>query len=76
MQRLVSVVKMATMLEECTAEETHIQRLVSVVKMATMLESVLLKRSILLRGFCWQKDSMKRLFIKKCFLFEGEVFVT
>jgi hypothetical protein len=44
-QRLVSIVKMTTMLEECTIEEER-----SVVR------------------FCGQKDSMRRIFIKKSFV--------
>jgi hypothetical protein len=47
----------------------HVQRLVSVVEMATVLEGVLPKSSVLLCVFCWQKDSMQRIFINKCFLF-------
>jgi hypothetical protein len=43
---MVSVVKMATVLEECSTEERR-----SVVR------------------FYGQKDSVKRIFIKKCFLF-------
>jgi hypothetical protein len=46
-QRLVSVVKMVTVHEECTIEEKH---------------SVVL-------FFCGQKDSVQRIFIKKCFQF-------
>jgi hypothetical protein len=49
----------------------HFQRLVSVVKMATVLEGVLPKISVLLCFFCGQKDSMLRIFIKKCFLVYG-----
>jgi hypothetical protein len=52
-QRLVSVVKMATVLEECTTEE---------------------QRSVV-RFFCRQEDSMKRIFIRKCFLLTVEIFV-
>jgi hypothetical protein len=37
--------------------------------MATKLEGVLPKSSVLLGVFSGQKDSMRRIFIKKCFLF-------
>jgi hypothetical protein len=38
--------------------------------MATVLEDVLLKSSMVLYiFFLWAKDSMQRIFIKKCFLF-------
>jgi hypothetical protein len=37
----------------------HVQKLVSVVKMVAVLLCI----------FCGQKDSMQRIFIKKCFLF-------
>jgi hypothetical protein len=47
----------------------HVQMLVSVVKMATVLADVLPKNSVLLCVFRGQKDSMQRVFIKKCFLF-------
>jgi Tat protein secretion system quality control protein TatD with DNase activity len=48
----------------------NVQRLVSVVKMATVLEEFTTEeqRSIL-HFFCEQKDSMRRIFIKKYFLF-------
>jgi hypothetical protein len=36
--------------------------------MAIIFESVLLKIKILLYGFCGQKDSVLRIFIKKCFM--------
>jgi hypothetical protein len=36
--------------------------------MATVLDVVLPKSSELLCAFCWQKYSMQRIFIKKCFL--------
>jgi hypothetical protein len=39
--------------------------------MATVFESILQKSSVLLCVFCVQKDSMKILFIKKCFLCQG-----
>jgi hypothetical protein len=48
---------------------THVQRLVSVVKMATVLEVCTTVISVQLCVLCWQKDSMQRTFIKKCFLF-------
>jgi hypothetical protein len=35
----------------------------------TVLEGVLPKGSVLLCDFCGQKDSMQRIFTKKCFLF-------
>jgi hypothetical protein len=44
-------------------------RLVSVVKMATVLE-VYATEGQRCASFCGQKDSMQRLFIKKCFLFK------
>jgi hypothetical protein len=47
----------------------HVPRLVSVVKMAIVLEGVLQKSSILLCTFCRQKDTIQRIFMKKCFLF-------
>jgi competence protein ComGF len=46
----------------------HVQRLISIVEM-TVLESILLKSSVLLFDICGQKDSMQRIFIKKCSLF-------
>jgi hypothetical protein len=50
-------------------EHAHVQRLVSLVKMATVLEEYTTEeeRSVVL--FCGQKDSIQRIFIKKCFLF-------
>jgi hypothetical protein len=47
----------------------HVQGLVSVVKMATVLEECTTVERFLLCVFCGQKDSMQRIFIKKCFLF-------
>jgi hypothetical protein len=47
----------------------HVQRLVSVVKMATMLEQYTTEEQCPVVRFCGQKDSMQRIFIKKCFLF-------
>jgi hypothetical protein len=48
----------------------HVQRLVTVVKMATMLEEYITKeqRTVVL-FFSARKDSVQRIFIKKCFLF-------
>jgi hypothetical protein len=37
--------------------------------MATVLQVILPKSSVLLCFFLWTKDSMKRIFLKKCFLF-------
>jgi hypothetical protein len=47
----------------------HVQRLVSVVKMVTMLEEYATKKQNSVVRFCGQKDSMQRIFIKKCFPF-------
>jgi hypothetical protein len=47
----------------------HVQRLVSVVKMATVLEECTAEKECPVVRFCGQKDSMQRMFIKKCFLF-------
>jgi hypothetical protein len=47
----------------------QVQMLVSVVKMATVLEGVVPKSSVLLCVFWGQKDSLQRVFIKKCFLY-------
>jgi hypothetical protein len=49
----------------------HVQRLVSVVRMATVLEECTTENKYLVLRFCWQKDSMQRTFIKKCFLFKA-----
>jgi hypothetical protein len=43
-----------------------------VIKMTTMLEDVLPKSSVQLCISCGQKDSMQKIFIKKCFLFTLE----
>jgi hypothetical protein len=50
----------------------HVQRLVSVFKMATMLEECATEkqRSFVLLFFCGERNSMQRIFIKKCFLFK------
>jgi lipid-A-disaccharide synthase-like uncharacterized protein len=50
-------------------EHAHVQRLVLVFYMATVLEECILKSSVLLFVFLWQKDPMQRIVIKKCFLF-------
>jgi hypothetical protein len=47
----------------------HIQRLVSVVKMAAILKCTTKEKHSVLPFFFGQKDSMQRIFIKKCFLF-------
>jgi hypothetical protein len=49
----------------------HVERLVSVVKMATVIEVFTTEehRSFVRFFFCWQKDSMQSIFIKKYFLF-------
>jgi hypothetical protein len=49
----------------------HVQRLVSVVKMATVFEECIIKEQCsAVRFFLGgQKDSMYKIFIKKCFLF-------
>jgi hypothetical protein len=50
-------------------QHENVQKLVSVVNMATVLEEYTTdeQRSVVL--FSVQKDSMQRIFIKKCFLF-------
>jgi hypothetical protein len=40
-----------------------------IVKMATVLEEFISEKQLLFCVFCGQKDSMQRIFIKKCFLF-------
>jgi hypothetical protein len=50
------------------ATYAHVQRLISVIKMVTVLEYTTEEQRSVLR-FCGQKDSMRRIFIKKCFLF-------
>jgi hypothetical protein len=47
----------------------HVQRLVSVVRMATLFEKYNTEEQRSVVRFCGQKDSMQRIFIKKCFLF-------
>jgi hypothetical protein len=47
----------------------HVQMLVSVVKMVPMLEGCISEEQCFLVRFCGQKDSMQRIFIKKCLLF-------
>jgi hypothetical protein len=47
----------------------HVQRLVSEVRTMTVLEEYTTEYQFLLWAFCGQKDSMQRIFIKKCFLF-------
>jgi hypothetical protein len=48
----------------------HVQRLVSVVKMATVPEEYTTAEQRSVVCFCGQKELMKRIFIKKCFLFK------
>jgi hypothetical protein len=47
----------------------HVQRLVSVVKMATVLELCITEEQRYVVRFYGQKDTVKMMFIKKCFLF-------
>jgi hypothetical protein len=47
----------------------HVQRLGAVVKMATVLEEYSTEEQRSVVRFYGQKDSMQRIFIKKCFLF-------
>jgi hypothetical protein len=47
----------------------HVQRLVSVVKMATVLEERTTEKQRPVVSFYAHKDSLRRLFINKCFLF-------
>jgi hypothetical protein len=48
----------------------NVQRQVSVFKMVTVLEgSTTEEQCSVVHFFCGQKDSMQRIFIKKCFLF-------
>jgi hypothetical protein len=49
-----------------------VQRPVSVIKMAIVLEECSTKEQHFLMRFCGQKDSMQRIFVKKCFLFTVE----
>jgi hypothetical protein len=44
-------------------------RVSSVIKMATFLEYTIEEQRSVVLFFCGQKDSMQRIFIKKCFLF-------
>jgi hypothetical protein len=44
----------------------HVQRLVSVVKMTTVLEECITEEQRSVVFFCGQKDSIQRIFIKKC----------
>jgi hypothetical protein len=54
----------------------HVQRLVPVVKMATLLEGCTIEEQrTIVRFFCGQKDSMKRIFIQKYFPLRWELFV-
>jgi hypothetical protein len=56
---------------EVADAHAYVQRLVSVAKMATMLEeySTEEQRSVMCFFVCVQKDSVQRIFAKKCFLF-------
>jgi hypothetical protein len=47
----------------------HVQRLVLVVKMETVLQDFTTEEQRSVVRFYGQKDSMQRVFIKKCFLF-------
>jgi hypothetical protein len=48
----------------------HIQRVVSLVIVATVLDECTTEdQRYVLRFFCGQKDSMQKIFIKKCVLF-------
>jgi hypothetical protein len=47
----------------------HVQMLISVVKMVTVFERYTTEKQRSVVRFCGQKDSMQRIFIKKCFLF-------
>jgi hypothetical protein len=47
----------------------------SVVKKVTILEMCTTEEERSIVRFCGQKDSMQRIFIKKCFLFTPEVSV-
>jgi hypothetical protein len=46
---------------------SHVQRLVSLVKMVAVLEECTTKEQCSVVRFFGQKDSMQRIFIKKCF---------
>jgi hypothetical protein len=52
-----------------TDAHAHIQRLLSVVKMATVLEVYTTEEHHYVVHILWAKDSMQRIFIKKCSLF-------
>jgi hypothetical protein len=52
----------------------HVQRLVLVVKMATELEEYTTEEQRSFVRFCGQKDTMQRIFIRKCFLFMAGSF--
>jgi hypothetical protein len=52
-----------------TDAHAHVYRLVSVIKMATVLQECTTEEQRSVVCFCWRKDSMQRIFIKKCFLF-------
>jgi hypothetical protein len=58
---------------EVADAHAHVQRLVSVVKMATVLEECINEEQrsvfVFLLCVCGKKDSMQRIFVKKCFLF-------
>jgi hypothetical protein len=47
----------------------HVQTLVSVVTVATVLEGYATEDQRSVVRFLWAKDTLQRLFIKKCFLF-------
>jgi hypothetical protein len=47
----------------------HVLRLVSIVKMATVFEVYTTEEQRSVVRFCGRKDSMRRILIKKCFLF-------
>jgi hypothetical protein len=47
----------------------HIQRLVSVVTMATVFEECVTEDQLSVVHFCGQKDSMQKIFVKKCVMF-------
>jgi hypothetical protein len=53
----------------------RVQRLVLVIKMATVLEVYITEEQRSVVGLYGQKDSMRRRFMKKCFLFTaGSVY--
>jgi hypothetical protein len=49
--------------------QAHVQRLVSAVKMVTVFEEFTTEEQRCCAFFCREKDSMQRIFTKKCFLF-------